>query len=103
MDLVERVFALTGPLALPHRFSFGDQMNRAVISIPSNIAEGVGRNNRGEYRHHVGIARGSLRELETQLLIGIRIGAFALERAQPVLTLAEEIGRMLSRLVSRLR
>ncbi len=78
-------------------------MNRAVVSIPSNIAEGVGRHHRGEYRQYVGIARGSLRELETQLLLGVRIGAFGMERVAEALSLADQIGRMLSRLASRLR
>src|SRR5687767_7377105 len=103
MELADRVFALTGALAPRYRFTLGDQMNRAAVSIPSNIAEGVGRNHRGEYRQHVGVARGSLREIETQLLHGVRIGAFASEQTAHALALAGEIGRMLSALASRLR
>jgi four helix bundle protein len=103
IDLAARVFALSGSLAPRYRFSLGDQMNRAVVSIPSNIAEGVGRHHRREYRQHVGVARGSLREVETQLLLGMRIGAFSAEDAAEPLAIADEIGRMLSRLASRLR
>jgi four helix bundle protein len=103
MDLANHVFVLTGALAPHFRFSLGDQMNRAAISIPSNIAEGVGRHHRSEYRQHVGIARGSLREIETQLMLGVRIGAFTRDEAAEAVTLADQIGRMLSRLASRLR
>jgi four helix bundle protein len=103
MELADQVFALRGALTPHYRFSLGHQMNRAAVSIPSNIAEGVGRHHRSEYRQHLGIARGSLRELGTQLLLGVRIGAFRMEQAAHALTLADQIGRMLSRLASRLR
>ncbi|HET8623175.1 MAG TPA: four helix bundle protein [Gemmatimonadales bacterium] len=83
--------------------SLAEQVNRAAVSAPSNIAEGVARLSRGEFRYHVSIALGSIRELETQLLLGARIGAVPAGDAAEVLAMADEVGRMLTRLGHRLK
>ena len=103
MTLAVRVHLLTKHVAPRFRFSLAEQMSKAAISIPCNIAEGVGRHGRGEFRHHVSIALGSLRELETQLLLGVRLDAFRPGDAAEPLLMAGDVGRMLTRLGNRLR
>ncbi len=74
MDLVEQVYRLTN--AFPDRENYGlaAQVQRAAVSIPSNIAEGHAREHTGEYLQHLSIARGSLAEVQTQLEIASRLG-----------------------------
>jgi four helix bundle protein len=77
-------------------------MRRAAISVPSNIAEGYGRQATGEYRHHLSIARGSLLELETQILLSQRLKYLKPEDADSALKEIDEISRMLATLVAKL-
>jgi four helix bundle protein len=77
-------------------------MRRSAISVPSNIAEGYGRQATGEYRHHVSMARGSLLELETQVLLARRLHYLEEAEAEPILKETDEISRMLATLVSKL-
>jgi four helix bundle protein len=77
-------------------------MRRASISIPSNVAEGYGRQVTGEYRHHVSIGRGSLLELETHVLLAKRLKYLQPEIVNSVLKEIEEISRMLATLVAKL-
>lgn len=67
MQLAKAVYQLTASFPAEERYGLAQQMRRAAVSIPSNIAEGAGRNGAKEYLHFIGIARGSLAELETQL------------------------------------
>ena len=89
-------------LALPlgkalgsHPAGLASQIERSAISIPTNIAEGYGRASRAEYLHFLSIAAGSLRELETHILIACRSGRIAAEPADRALELADETGRIL--------
>ncbi|MGE0023132.1 MAG: four helix bundle protein [Hyphomicrobium sp.] len=84
------------------RFGLTQQMRRAAVSIPSNIAEGYGRQSTGEYRHHLKIARGSAAELETQLLLArhLRMGPET-SLAAP-LQQVDECSRMLAALISKI-
>src|SRR6185369_14275010 len=102
MDLVETVYRLTGSFPSAEQFGLVSQMRRASISVPSNLAEGYGRQATGEYRHHVSIARGSLLELETQLLLAKRLNYVRSADAEIVLKEVDEISRMLATLVSKL-
>ncbi|HEX6098324.1 MAG TPA: four helix bundle protein [Thermoanaerobaculia bacterium] len=72
IDLAVRIIALSERLVARRRFAIADQLVRAAISVPSNIAEGQGRSTTRDRRHYLVQARGSLYELETQLEIAIR-------------------------------
>jgi four helix bundle protein len=84
------------------RFGLTAQIRRAAVSIPANIAEGHGRNSRGEYRHHVWMAAGSLRELETLFEIVTVLKYVDEDSLKTARTLCDELGRMLTRLAKRL-
>ena len=102
MDLVERVYHFTGRFPPNEQWGLVSQMRRAAISVPSNIAEGYGRQATGEYRHHVSISRGSLLELETQILLARRLKYLQPSDADSALKEIDEISRMLATLVSKL-
>src|SRR5512136_1860465 len=74
VDLVEEVYRVTGHFPKEELYGLTSQMRRAAVSIPSNIAEGQGRNSRGEFCQFLGHAKGSLFELETQVVIAARLG-----------------------------
>ena len=98
MDLVVQIYSIVKKLPKEERYSLIDQMRRSAISIPSNIAEGKSRNSINEYRHFVGIAKGSAAELETQLLICVQIGYLSKEDIKEVLGLLDEVSKMLAKL-----
>jgi four helix bundle protein len=102
MDLVETIYKITTKLPANEQYGLVSQMRRSAVSVPSNIAEGYGRQATGEYRHHLSIGRGSLLELETQLLLSRRLGFVALTTADPVLREIEEISKMLAVLISKI-
>ena len=102
MALVKEVYRLVKYLPAEERYVLSDQMRRAAVSIPSNIAEGYGRNSPNAYRHFLQIARGSKFELETQLLICVDVGFLTDEQTTPAMTLCDEIGRMTFTILSRL-
>jgi four helix bundle protein len=78
------------------------QLQRAVVSIPSNIAEGAGRGHTREYIRHLCISRGSLFEAETQIIIAQRLGYASEEDIKPLLGMVAEIGKMLNGLIAAL-
>jgi four helix bundle protein len=96
MDLACAVPAIAAQLPRSEAYGLADQLRRAVVSIPSNIAEGHGRRSRGEYRRCVAIANGSLRELETLLLLTARRGLAEPDAIGRALSLLSEVGRMLT-------
>ncbi len=74
MELVEDIYKLTSTFPDFEKFALTSQINRSAISIPSNIAEGKGRNSDKEFKQFLYIARGSLFELRTQLILAKRLG-----------------------------
>ena len=84
--------------AMPPSETFGlsAQLKRAAVSVPVNIAEGEGRGSQPEFRRYLRIAYGSLREIETEVLIAIRLGFTSQASAQPVMGLATEVGRLIN-------
>jgi four helix bundle protein len=98
MDLVVRLYELTKMLPKSERYRLTSQIQRVSVSIPANIAEGKGRKHLGDYLRHLSIARGSLMELETHILIAERLCYLTSQQVGAVLLLIEEISRMLSSL-----
>ena len=103
MDLVDSIYTMTQAFPDPERFELISQLRRAAVSIPSNIAEGYGRSHRKECIQHVSIARGSLMELETQVIVAVRQSFIGREQARPTWEIAQEVGRMLTRLIQSLK
>ena len=79
------------------------QLRRSAVSVPSNIAEGHGRLTTQEFKQYLGIARGSLREAETQLEIATRLGYGRPEALEALIDEAQQMGRMLSSLIATIR
>lgn len=102
MDLAVLVYALSHSMPGNERFGMTSQMQRAVASVPANIAEGYQRSSRKDYARFISIARGSLAETETFLRLAARVGHLTGESIGPCLELADELSRMLTTLKRRL-
>ena len=94
MDLVVDVYRLSSGFPRQELYGLTGQVRRAAVSIPSNLAEGQGRGKGNEFLHYVRIAQGSLQEVETQLLIAQRLCYLDASALDPVLSLADEVGRL---------
>ena len=101
MTLAERVYSTTEGLPRSETYGLGSQMRRAVVSIPSNIAEGKAIGGRG-YLRHLRIALGSEAELQTQIELAARLKLLDRTEADRLLSEASEVGRMLSSLLKSL-
>lgn len=99
MDLAEVAYRLTAAFPADERFGLISQVRRAAVSIPANIAEGHGRGTNGAFASFLRIARGSLRELETHLLLAERIGVAPEGSTADLLAAADELGRRLHSLL----
>ncbi len=102
IDFVVETYKVTGHFPRAELYGLVSQLQRAVVSIPSNIAEGAGRIHTREYIHHVGIARGSLFEAETQIIVAGRLGYATDDEVGPLLQMVDEVGRMISGLIASL-
>lgn len=94
MDLVEHVYHLTRQFPKEELYGLTNQLRRAAVSVPSNIAEGQGRGIGGEFAHHLRIANGSIQEVETQLLLAERLSYADDHAVASVLDLTAEVGRV---------
>ena len=102
MDLAALVYGLSPSMPKTELYGMTSQMQRAAASVPANIAEGYQRGTRKDYARFVSIARGSLAETETFLLLAAKVGHLSSEAVQPPLLMADELSRMLTRLKQRL-
>lgn len=95
MDLVEGVYKIAGKLPLNEQYGLTSQIRRAVVSVPANIAEGFGRWHSKEFVRFLLIANGSVKELETHLLIAIRLGLLQQSNIAGLMKMTEEISKMI--------
>jgi four helix bundle protein len=102
MDLVPEVYQLSKRLPPEELYGLSDQMRRAAVSIPANIAEGQARQHPGEFIQHLSIARGSLAESDTLLLLAERLG-YLNEGELAGLTVIIEVRRLLQGLIQSIR
>jgi four helix bundle protein len=102
MDLAMAVYELTSRYPKTERFNLVNQIKRSAVSVPSNIAEGAGRNSDGEFKHFLGIALASGNELETQLLLFQRLGLIHEDDTQPILDELHSIQKRIYSLKNRL-
>lgn len=103
MDVVIEVYKLVKLLPKEETYALSDQMRRSAVSIPSNIAEGQGRNSTKEYLQFLSIAKGSICELETQLIICNKTNYLTAEQTAAVEEMLQETGKMLNALMKKLR
>ena len=102
IELSIEVYNLVKLLPKEEVYALSDQMRRAVISIPSNIAEGQSRKNPNEFIHFLHIAKGSKSELETQLIICNQINYLTSAQTEKALALCDEIGKMIVALIDQI-
>ena len=103
MELAERCYRATQSFPKEELYGAVTQIRRAAASVPANIAEGNGRENRGEYIQFLRIAKGSLKELETHVLLSQRVGLATGPAAEPILADCELVGKMLRALIRSLQ
>lgn len=94
IDLAVDVYDATSKYPMDERFGLTSQSRRAAVSIPSNIAEGAGRNSLKEFNNFLGIANGSSYELQTQLAIANKLGMLETEKLEPLLAQIDELQKM---------
>jgi four helix bundle protein len=102
MDLVEMVYQATRQFPKEEVYGLTNQLRRAVVSVPSNIAEGQGRNSDNDFRRFLAIGHGSLREVETQIMIARRLQCINEAQAERLLNLTGEVGRLINGLSNSL-
>jgi four helix bundle protein len=94
MDIPERSYKLTADFPNDEKYNLTSQIRKSAVSIPSNIAEGAGRNTNGEFKQFLGIANGSSFELITQFYLSERLNLLEKDTAQPVIKEIVEVCKM---------
>ena len=102
MDLVELIYKATAQFPKEEVYGLTNQLRRAAVSVPSNIAEGQGRGSANDFRRFLAISYGSLREVETQILISKRLHFLTDAQTERVMSLAGEVGRLINGLSNSL-
>jgi len=98
IDLAVEVYQITEKLPKEERYGLISQINRCVVSIPSNIAEGAGRNTKKDFDNFLGISLGSSFELDTQLVISNRLGSVSSDDFEKIESELEHIQNMIAKL-----
>jgi four helix bundle protein len=96
-------YAITSAFPRDEIYGLTSQLRRAAVSIPSNIAEGQGRATRGEFVQFLCHARGSLYEVETQIVVAANLGYITPDRQEPLGVRISELGRILNGLITSLQ
>jgi four helix bundle protein len=99
MVLAEDCYRVTKGFPRDEIYGMTSQMRRSAVSIAANIAEGYGRENRGSFVQFLRMAQGSLKELETHILLACRIGMLERDNETELLLRCEEIGKMTRSLI----
>lgn len=102
MEATAEIYKLAKLLPKEETYALSDQMRRAAISIPSNIAEGQARNSSKEFNQFLAIAKGSKAELETQLLLCVKVGYLTDNDIASAINLLIEIGKIINTLQQKL-
>lgn len=102
LDVTETLYRLTAAWPKHEQYGLVSQVRRAAVSVPANIAEGAGRRTPGEFMHFVGIARGSLAELETLLIVARRLEYVDEPTYRAIFNDLLELGRMATGLLRSL-
>ena len=102
MTLVELVYQVTRTFPREEIYGLTSQLRRAAVSIPSNIAEGQARQSTTEFKHFLSIARGSLAEVETQLLIANHLKYLTTDQLSQVMEIHTEVSKMLPAVMNKL-
>lgn len=102
MELVEAVYKESRKLPKEETYGLTIQIRRAAISIAANIAEGQGRNTRGEFKQFLGIANGSLAELETLIILANRLSYWGSQQMNMLLAFCSDVGKMIAGLLKHL-
>ena len=103
MDLATDCYRATGDFPKTEIYGLTSQIRRAAGSVPANIAEGHGRELTGAFIQFLRVAQGSLKELETHLMLASRLSLLEESRLQELLQAAEEIGKMIRSMIRRLQ
>jgi four helix bundle protein len=99
MELAAECYRMTSAFPREEMFGMTSQIRRAGASVPANIAEGYGREGTGNYVQFLKNAQGSLKELETHVLLAVKVDVTSRDKATPVLDRAEAVGKMLRGLI----
>ena len=99
MDLAEAAYRLSTKLPREEAYGLSSQIRRSAGSVPANIAEGYGRDSKGAYVQQLRVAQGSLKELETHILLAERVGLIGTAAIAPLLEKAERVGKTLRALI----
>jgi four helix bundle protein len=99
MNVAEATYRLTKSFPKAEIYGLTAQARRSASSVPANIAEGYGRDSTGAYVHHLRVAQGSLKELETHLLLSERVSLVDSEKVASLLSKSELVGKMLRSLI----
>ena len=103
MEVAEDIYLISANFPLDERFGLTSQIRRCAVSIPSNIAEGAGRNTKGEFKNFISIANGSAYELFTQLTLAHKLKLIEKDEVKPILEQVVEIQKMNYALIKSLK
>jgi four helix bundle protein len=103
IDLCELIYRASSVFPQHEVYGLTSQIRRAAVSVPSNIAEGAGRITKGEFIQSIGHARGSLLEIETQLIVAQRLGYLDSKETDALLVVTNEVGKLSNGLIRSLK